>query len=79
VLQARLGVRLLNSERVQPPTWTSMLPLGSLVAVAVLLASVLLGVTVQGGLVALAVFLLTNRPRLLTLWHFSVQKLVKVS
>lgn len=76
-LQARLGARILGRYDVQTQHFKTVLPLGSFVSVLVLLVGVLSGHTMLGGLIGLAVFVITSKEKLELLWSFGVQKMVK--
>ncbi len=73
LLQARLGYRLLHAGMTKSGYFSTVLPLGSILAIVAVLAGIIFKVPFLGGLSGLIVFLLTNRRKLNNIrefvWH----------
>lgn len=74
LFQAQLGSRLMHNGRLQPGYLTTVLPLGSIVAMGLFLVGSLFGSPLVFGILGLLVFIITRRSSLQHLWNFAWQK-----
>lgn len=74
ILQARLGSLLLNHGKLQPGYLTTILPLGSIVAVVFFVLGTLLAQPMVFGGVGFLIFIFTRRQSISRLWFFALAK-----